>query len=788
MKRYRNRIGLIVFIGGIILYLAFYLVASLVQQLQTHHTLFLSGSIFLIAVLLLMLSIQNKSKKIRYGSILLLLISVIEIILSSLIRGELLEETPYLDAVIHFVVSLSIIVIAYGLYEDFSLRKKQEYIHQATFDYLEVVIMEYESKTDKVYFEFSPRFQKSFGLSAESLEMTLAETLLLIHPDDQALLEEFQKGKVTGLFDFRIRFPKIKEYAHILIRYSYQNEAKTILIGFDTSFLDITKTITHNLNKERALMLDNLQLGLSECEVIRNEANEMVDYSYIYVNKAFEKMTLIPESQVVGKQASSIFPTSVGDRVAFYQQVFTDKKSVEFDRFVPELNKYFTFTAYAIDENKFVTIFNDITELVQTNKLLKYQSIHNELTGLLNHKGLYEAVLRAKNSYRSICFFIDIRNYEVINDYYGIHIGEELLKIIAVELNQFSIHGNLVSRYSGDQFVVMLLNPTNKQIAKAIEKMNQLIFKTYQVETITIQLKKHIGYAVTPDDTPYLEQSITYASLAMKKAADHDHNVLVHYEEYMSQELDENIRLAGKVYQAIQSQKMEIHFQQIVRADQNKIELVEALARWYDEELGYVRPDYFLEIARKSNMGDLLEEYLIERTFREYSKLKKNPIYQDTRLSINLSPASFLRDTYLTFFLQKCLDYQMEPSQIVIELSENTFVSNKIIYNERIAHYRQAGFKIAIDDFGKQYSSLSLLGEIAYDIIKIDRIFINRIQEIQNKEIVKTIIQIAKHANKQIIAEGIETETEKEILLELGCSLHQGYLYHRPEKVDNTVE
>jgi len=185
----------------------------------------------------------------------------------------------------------------------------------------------------------------------------------------------------------------------------------------------------------------------------------------------------------------------------------------------------------------------------------------------------------------------------------------------------------------------------------------------------------------------------------------------------------------------------------------------------------------------ESNLIDYLEDYLVATAIKKFKLIKEQPKYQRSILALNLSPSVLLRDGFSSF-IDNCLESNgLSSEDICIEITENTFVHNIDLCNYFIQMYKEKGFRIAIDDFGREYSSLAILDNIDYDIIKIDGTFIHNLNSDKNLAIIKMIIEIAQMAHKTIIAEGVETSRESQQMRDLQCYLQQGFFFHKPEKL-----
>jgi EAL domain-containing protein (putative c-di-GMP-specific phosphodiesterase class I) len=210
---------------------------------------------------------------------------------------------------------------------------------------------------------------------------------------------------------------------------------------------------------------------------------------------------------------------------------------------------------------------------------------------------------------------------------------------------------------------------------------------------------------------------------------------------------------------------------------------VESLARWKDDVLGFVSPYEFFNVARRSSLLEMLETNLVKKSFLYFAKLRQKEDYQSLKLSINLTPEMFLKKGFSNLLNEYAMSVGIPNNDIIVEVSENTFVHNLNICRQMIENYKDLGFLIAIDDFGSEYSSLAVLESVSYDIIKIDGSFINHLDSEKNNEIVKMISQIGKIGNKLVIAESVETLEISDRLMQNDIYLQQGYYFHKPQKL-----
>lgn len=434
---------------------------------------------------------------------------------------------------------------------------------------------------------------------------------------------------------------------------------------------------------------------------------------------------------------------------------------------------------------------HEITEFI--NKRTNY--VHNKhrdyLTGLWNRQGLHEQLKLMENKInQAVSFFIDCWSFSKIIDYYGYHVSDEVILLLGNELQKFNKDVSIISRYSESQFVIVCINEyaNPNRIERMLESLEKNLVSVYAIRDMNFQIDKRIGYSVFPGDTSDLNKLISYSSLAMKESIKLDQISVKRYQKYMSESLEQNVLFAQKLQNAIDKSIIEVYFQKIVNVVTNDVHSFEELARWNDPEFGYISPKTMFSIAKEANIIDKLERYLVEKAFLAFKQVNQVWEYRHAKLALNITPSSLLDPRFLIFLDGMVEEHGLRAEAISIEISESTFVNSIDLCIGRINDFKQHGYGISIDDFGREYSSLAILEDVAFDIIKIDAVFVNKIKQPKNQEIVKMICRIAKIANQLIVTEGVETFDQSDILKKLGCILQQGYFFNRPEKISTILE
>lgn len=404
----------------------------------------------------------------------------------------------------------------------------------------------------------------------------------------------------------------------------------------------------------------------------------------------------------------------------------------------------------------------------------------DELTGLMTLKGLHEK-LETLNLPRKACAYVlDVDGFSNINDYYGHGFGDKVIQKVSDHLKNLSGPKTLISRVSADQFVLLHMEDSEDGLASKAESINLPCQMNLTIDGTELLINLKIGYAEYPEHAPRLEALVAKAELALKRSHFTNPYGFVSYQESFGDDLKKRMHISQRLKEAIREDKLDIHFQKIYDVRTDDATSVEALVRWTDPIYGRVTPREIFEIAESSGMTIMLEKMLVIKAVGAYKDLKTLGAYEDTALALNLAPASLLDKTFLPYLEDVIHKNGLTPGEITIEISEKIFMNALEMCLERISAYKAEGFKIAIDDFGKEFSSLSVLERIDFDIIKIDALFVKNIAIKKNQEIFRMVRRITENTRQSFIVEGVETKDQKHILEALGCFYQQGFLHHYP--------
>jgi len=421
----------------------------------------------------------------------------------------------------------------------------------------------------------------------------------------------------------------------------------------------------------------------------------------------------------------------------------------------------------------------EITHLKRNIQKIENLKVYDQLTKLYNRSALelhLKNILTEKEYYPIGIVLVDLDNFKYINDQYGHHRGDQILKIIGNRMMQNNI-ADYISRFGGDEYVLVL---------NAVDSMDQLIEALYNIKSIiekniTIQnnayhMRASFGIALSPNHGKDCNDLIRKADLAMYHVKNsEDNNWYRIYDESLDRVFNEKITRIQEITQGIKNSEFYMVFQPIMDVTSKEIVSVEALMRWEHNGL-MISPNEFIPLAEKS--GLIYELGLI-------SILESIKCLQVVKglfnVSINLSPIQ-LKDPNLMVVLKETIEtYDVPYEKIIIEVTETAVIEDFNITLKVLQEMKSLGLRIAFDDFGTGYSSLSYLTKLPVDILKIDKSFIQLINEKEeNLELIKGIVAIANSRNLEVVFEGVETKEQLNYIISSGCRYAQGYYYYKP--------
>lgn len=412
---------------------------------------------------------------------------------------------------------------------------------------------------------------------------------------------------------------------------------------------------------------------------------------------------------------------------------------------------------------------------------------HDPLTGLANRTkfniSLSEKIQRARREKQQFAIFLlDLDNFKEVNDTLGHSTGDTLLKITARRLLDVLRDVDIVARLGGDEFAIVAdFQSLAESTAQIAERLNDELSFPFTIDYHNIQSSTSIGIAIYPNDGSTPDALLKSADLAMYKSKRGGRSTYRYYDPEFELELTQSKQLQHELQNAIERNEFELFYHPIINTETNKVEKAEALIRWQHPTKGLLSPYHFIEAAEKNRLILPIGQWVLKQAMQDCKKWQAINSLSEIGVTINLSPHQF-RDEQLLDFINHALDESgLNKDAVTLEITETTLMEIGEDVLDKLERLEQLGIDIAIDDFGTGYSSLAYLKQFPVSTLKVDRSFVSDIDHDEDDKIIsKAIINLGQSLNKSVIAEGIETQSQLDIINRYGCHLIQGYFYAEP--------
>ena len=425
-----------------------------------------------------------------------------------------------------------------------------------------------------------------------------------------------------------------------------------------------------------------------------------------------------------------------------------------------------------------------VAELETAKQAMKDLAYSDPVTNLENRHSLDEALDRVIERHQfgnmnfSI-FFLDLDDFKRVNDSYGHSLGDQLLKLVAQRLNLNVRPTDIVGRFGGDEFLIILLEEDKQKVRSIAQRIVQAMSATFDTQDRGLDITISLGLAHYPDHGTSSNEMIRNADIALYEAKKLGKNCISEFNSSMHDNLKNTMQLEDDLREALNNQTIEVFYQPIVDATTHQIVQLEALARWNNKGK-WISPIEFISIAEERSLISSLGEIVLNKLLQDLSVLNAMDVPKQ-KIAFNLSPKQFSDNTLISG-VQKALGiYKIEADQLIVELTENSLIKDIDITIKQLKEFKSLGFGISIDDFGQGYSSLSYLKRLPFDKLKIDRSFVTSLPDNEDDVAInQAILAVAKKLNLIVVAEGIETKEQADFFMQNGCDLLQGFYFSRP--------
>ncbi|HLA95127.1 MAG TPA: EAL domain-containing protein [Pyrinomonadaceae bacterium] len=443
----------------------------------------------------------------------------------------------------------------------------------------------------------------------------------------------------------------------------------------------------------------------------------------------------------------------------------------------------------------FIFQIQDITERKFAEEKLQYEATHDSLTGLPNRanfmKRLDKALARSAEDTRHkvSVLFIDLDRFKYVNDSLGHQVGDELLKAISGRVNACLRSPDFVARLGGDEFVVLVEGRHQPdKITRIADRIQKKVTTPFMLQGHEVFSSASIGILNASEQHRTAADIIRDADTAMyhaKRAGKARHET---FDSGMRDAVCETQKLETDLRRAVQNDELEVYYQPIFSLSGDRLYAMEALARWNHPTLGVIGPDRFIPLAEEIGLMDALGDSMMKLACGHIRAIQQeNSGLNDLKLSINLSSRQFKNPDLVERIVAILDETQFPADRLKLEITETVFFQQHELAIEVLHRLREIGIETDIDDFGTGYSNLGYLVRLPISALKIDRSFVTMMSEnIANREVIRTVISLAENLGIEVIAEGIENETQRDALRNLGCTYGQGYYYAGPMNASDT--
>ncbi len=441
----------------------------------------------------------------------------------------------------------------------------------------------------------------------------------------------------------------------------------------------------------------------------------------------------------------------------------------------------------------YVGIFFDISKIKKAQARIDFLAHHDLLTGLPNRLLLREkfelAIAEANHNKRPIgLLFIDLDNFKSINDTLGHPSGDNYLQLIAKRIKRSVRNSDSLCRLGGDEFIALITRVRSKNDLRAMaEKIMEKVRVPVMIEGNDLQRSASIGIAVYPDDGTDIDTLVRKADTAMYRAKEQGRNQCIYFNEKMDADLVHKLKLECALHQALDRNEFTLRYQPQVDLKTGQIVGMEALLRWQRPSIGEVLPNAFIPLAEESGLIIQLGEWVIQEACRQAAKWVKMELC--VPIAVNVSPTELRRGKVANIVdesLQKC---GLDSDWLVVEITESGLIDDTAQTRSILEHFGKLGVRLAIDDFGTGYSSFAYLRRFSASQLKIDQSFVARMtQNSEDRAIVNAIIQLANILHIPTLAEGVESENQRQFLIGGGCQIGQGFLFAKPLLPEEATE
>ena len=427
-------------------------------------------------------------------------------------------------------------------------------------------------------------------------------------------------------------------------------------------------------------------------------------------------------------------------------------------------------------------VASDITQSKAIEDRIAFMAHYDPLTSLPNRAFLHDALEKASrrpipDGTARALLWLDLDNFKWVNDTLGHPAGDELLCQVAKRLHEHAIGANVIARLGGDEFAVLIEADNQDILLATVSSLSDALNRPYEIWGSIVHCGASIGVRVIEQFSMEIQTLLKHADLALYQAKDSGKRTWCVFTPNLEEKARARQTIELDLNKALENNELRLFFQPQLSAKTGEIVGCETLIRWEHPTRGLIGPDHFIQHAEDSGIITRLGDWAMREALSAARRLPDN-----MRVAVNISPLQIHSSSLLTTIVNAIASNQIDPARLELEITESVLMNDTEFTLERLKQLKDIGLRISLDDFGTGFSSLSYLRRFPFDKLKIDKSFVQDIDHNHDsRAITKATLQIAKALNMSCTAEGVETETQKNFLTEIGCDELQGYLISRPQ-------
>ncbi|MBY0564220.1 MAG: EAL domain-containing protein [Hyphomonadaceae bacterium] len=429
-------------------------------------------------------------------------------------------------------------------------------------------------------------------------------------------------------------------------------------------------------------------------------------------------------------------------------------------------------------------------ELAQREALSRHEALHDALSGLPNRthftRSLQEALdelVQTRNNARVIVAYVDVDRFKDVNDTLGHAAGDNLIVLVAERLRGVVGPTDLLARFGGDEFAILRCSSAPGASDELADRVRAAFEESFDLYGQHVRMTASLGIAAAPDHGATPEELMRHADIALYEAKNAGRDRAMVFSARRAAAVERRREIELDLQTALKQGALALHYQPVVSCGAGKVTGLEALLRWKHPTKGDISPALFVPIAEEAGLMPALGQFVLERAFADSCR------WPELEVSINLSPVQFRHVDLVELLATLLTKHAVDPKRIVLEVTEGVLLESSERNRHVLDAIRALGFKIALDDFGTGYSSLRYLSDFRFDKLKIDRGFVTGIHERKRAlTIIQSVVTLGRGLGMDIVAEGVETQTEAAVMRLVGVSELQGYYFSPAIPVESVAD